>query len=239
MSIVLSNVTKKVRMGPVKLTYENLDIDIPDGARVALLGHQDAGLAAIVDLICAADAPDAGHVSRTRSISWAIPSSNFVSKHMTLAASARFLARLYETDENAYLARIRELGQFGDKLNVKAGEITNDVRSMFCLLAGICLPFDHYILTNVNVGKKTERDRVAPLIEELGRRAGLVLVGSDIKNAQYLCDRAYVFEEGKTTFYDDMEAATEHFKSIEAKDVEEDDFMGDDTEFRDLVNMDF
>src|SRR6185312_2567046 len=69
MSIELRNVTKKVRMGPVRVTYSGLDLTIPDGARMALLGRKEAGLEKIVDLICAADAPDKGYVTRTQSIS--------------------------------------------------------------------------------------------------------------------------------------------------------------------------
>lgn len=239
MSISLQNVTKKVRLGPVKLNYEGLNIEVPDGAHVALLGHKDAGLPAIVNLICGADAPDQGKVLRTQSISWAIPSSSFVAKHISLAANARFVARLYEANEEAYVAKLLELGQFGDAFNLKTDECTNEARSLFCLLAGICLPFDHYILTSVGVGKKAERERTSAMVEELGRRASLVIVGHDVDGAQRLCDRAYVFEAGRATFYDDMEAAAEHFNAIDAKDVEEDDFMGSDSELEDLVRMDF
>ena len=238
MSISLRNVTKKVRLGPVKLTYEGLNVEIADGAHVALLGHKDAGLEAIVNLICAADAPDQGTVTRSQSISWAIPSANFISKHLSLAANARFLARLYETDDEAYVARLVELGQFGKAFDVKVEECPTELRSLFCFLAGICLPFDHYILTNVSVGKKADRERTAAMVEDLGKRAGLVVVGHDLRGAQQLCDQAYVFESGRATFYSDMEAAGEHFNSIVAKDVEEDDFLGSDTELVDLVNMD-
>ncbi|HWA92671.1 MAG TPA: hypothetical protein VG889_21745 [Rhizomicrobium sp.] len=240
MSISLRNVTKKVRLGPVRLTYEGLNLEIPDGSRMALLGHKDAGLTAIVNLMCAADAPDAGYVERTQSISWSIPSASFVARHMSLAANARFLARLYETNEDAYVARIAELGQFGDEYNIMVDRCTNEARQQFCFLAGICLPFDHYILTNLNVGKKTDRERNAAMVQELGERASIVLVGANVKAAQSLCDRAYVFQDGRATFYDDMEAAAEHFASIVAKEVDEDDdFMGSDTELQDLVNMDF
>jgi capsular polysaccharide transport system ATP-binding protein len=241
MSVRLHNVTKKVRLGPVRLTYENLNIDVPDGGRVALLGHKDAGLPAIVNLMCAADAPDAGYVERTQSISWSIPSSSYIAKHLTLAANARFVARLYETDENAYCARLQELGQFGDAFNTVVDQCQNEHRSMFCFLAGICLPFDHYVLTNVNIGKKGDRERTAAMVQELSERASIVLVGQDVKNAKILCDRAYVFQDGKATFYDDMEAAGEHFASVDASNVDEDDddFMGGDSALQDLVNMDF
>ena len=239
MSIELRNVTKKVRLGPVKLTYSGLDIVIPDGARMALLGHKEAGLEAIVNVMCAADAPDRGTVTRTQSISWPIPGAGFLSRHLTLAANARFVARLYETDEEAFLARVDELGQFGETIDTRMDECPTEVRSMFCFLLGVCLPFDHYIFTGLNVGPKAERGKVSELVSGLTERAGIVLVGQDAKNAEVLCDKAYVFNEGKATYYDDMEAAIEHFGSIETREVDDDDFMGADPELEDLVRMDF
>ncbi|MBV9993093.1 MAG: ABC transporter ATP-binding protein [Alphaproteobacteria bacterium] len=239
MSIELRNVTKKVRMGHIKLTYTGLDLAIPDGARVALLGRKEAGLDAIVNLICAADAPDKGTITRTQSISWPIPGAGFLSKHLTLAANARFIARLYETNEEAFLARVAETGRFGDLINARMDECPTEMRSLFCFLIGALLPFDHYIFTGLNAGPKEDRGRIAELVGELAQRAGIVLVGQDAKNAEVLCDRAYVFNEGTATYYDDMEAAIEHFSSIEAREVDEDDFMGADPELEDLVNMDF
>jgi capsular polysaccharide transport system ATP-binding protein len=239
MSIELRNVTKRIRMGHIKLTYTGLDLTIPDGARMALLGRKEAGLDAIVNLVCAADAPDKGGVTRTQSISWPIPGASFLSKHLTLAANARFIARLYETDEEAFVARVYETGQFGDWMNTRMDEIPTEMRSLFCFLIGALLPFDHYIFTGLNVGPKEGRGRITELVGDLAQRAGIVLVGQDAKSAEALCTTAYVFNEGTATYYDDMEAAIEHFSSIESRDMDEDDFMGADPELEDLVNMDF
>lgn len=239
MSIVLANVTKKVRLGHVRVTYTDLNVVIPDGARMALLGRPEAGLDSIVDLICAADAPDAGRVTRTQSISWPIPSSHFLHKHNSLAANARFIARLYERDEEAFIRHLDEIGKFGESWDKRADQCPNDVRSLFCFLLGVSLPFDHYLLTGVNAGPRAERERNMGLIEDLAERAGIVLIGSDTKSAQALCTTAYVFNAGTAVYYDDMEAALEYFNSIEAKPVEEDDFLEGDQELQDLVGMDF
>jgi capsular polysaccharide transport system ATP-binding protein len=238
MSIELRDVMKKVRLGPIRLTYDRLNIHVPDGSHVALLGRKDAGLEAIVNLICAADAPDSGKVLRTHSISWPIPSSSFISQHLPLIANARFIARLYEADEGPYIARLDELGRFGDWFTVQVSDCPSEIRSLFCFLAGVCLPFDQYILTGLNVGPKSERDRIGAMIDELRQRAGLLLIGQDIKSAQQYCSQAYVFDKGQATYYDDMEAAAEHFNSIEEKDTD-DDFMGVDSDLESLVNVDF
>ena len=238
MSIELRDVMKKVRLGPIRLTYENLNISVPDGASVALLGRKEAGLDAITKLICAADAPDSGRVIRTHSISWPIPSASFVASHLPLVANARFIARLYEVDEKAYVARLEELGRFGDALHTVVTKCTGEIRSLFCFLCGITLPFDQYIFTSLSVGPKSERGRIGELVDDLRQRAGFLLIGQDVKAAQQYCSQAYVFDQGEATHYDDMEAAIEHFSSIEEKDVEDDGFMAD-SELEDLVNVDF
>ncbi len=171
------------------------------------------GLEAIVNLICAADAPDSGKIVRTHSIaSWPIPSSNFVSQHLPLIANARFIARLYEADEGPFLARLDELGRFGDWFTERVEDCPQEVRSLFCFLAGSACPSTNTSSPAMNVGAKSERDRIGEMIDELRQRAGLLLIGQDVKAAQQYCTQAYVFDKAEATYYDDMEAAAEAFQ---------------------------
>jgi capsular polysaccharide transport system ATP-binding protein len=238
MTIELRNVTKKVRLGAVRVTYEGLDIRVEKNSRVAFLGRKDAGLEAIVKLICAADAPDKGVVSRTHSISWPIPDGKFLQRHLSLAANARFIARLYEQDETAFLQKVTEMAEPGDFLNERGEICPKDVISRFCFSVGICLPFDHYILTGMNVGSKEDRPRFGAIVEDLAQRAGILLVCSEIKAAKQICDQAYVFDDGRATFFDDMEAAAEFFGGIASKGGDEEDFFDADPELENLVTMD-
>jgi capsular polysaccharide transport system ATP-binding protein len=239
MTIEFRDVTKKVRLGPVKLTYEGLNIRVEEHSRVAFLGNKEAGLEALVGLICAADAPDKGFVTRSHSISWAIPDSKFLSKHLTLAANARFIARLYEQNETAFLQKVAEMAMPGDFLNVRGDSCPREVLTKFCFTVGACLPFDHYILTSVNVGAKEERPRFAEVVEDLGQRAGILLVTGDVKAAKQFCDQAYVFDEGRATFFDDMEAAAEFFGSIASQGEDDQDFFDSDPELENMINTDF
>ncbi len=239
MTIEFRNVTKKVRLGSVRLTYEDLNLSIEGGAHVALLGHKEAGLEAIVKLMCAADAPDKGQVTRSHSISWPLPTSSYLSKHVSLTANANFLARLYEVDEKEFAARVAEIAGIQEFMGVNGSSIPSDVKSWFCFAVGVCLPFDQYILTGTGIGKKADRARSDEIIEDLRKRAGLILVTSQTKTAQQLCEQAYVFDQGKATFYDDIEAACEHFDSVEAEEVSDDDFMEAEPELENLVNTEF
>jgi len=242
MTLELQNVTKKVRAGSVRVTYEDLNIRIGEKAHVAFLAHAEAGIEGIIDVLCAADAPDKGSIVRNHSISWPIPGSIYVQKHISLAANARFLARLYEVDEKDYLARIAETG-LAPFMDTRIEQVPSEVKSVFAFVAGVCLPFDRYIVTKTVIGKKGFPDLADRLLNELRERAGLLLVTSSAKAAAQYCDQAYVFDQGTATFYDDMEAATEHFNSIQSKDkdrdsgdeVEEDD----DTDLQNMMALDF
>jgi capsular polysaccharide transport system ATP-binding protein len=238
MTVELHNVTKKVRAGAVRVNYENLNIRLDDKAHVAFLAHSEAGVPSIIDLFCGADAPDKGRVIRNHSISWPIPDAMYIQKHLSLSANARFLARLYEVDEKDYLTRLAETG-LTPFMDTRVDMVNADVKSMFAFVAGVCLPFDRYILTKTVVGKKGFPGLSDRLVDELRERAALLLVTSAAKTAAQYCDQAYVFDQGAATFYDDMEAATEHFNSIQSKDKdrEADDDEADEDDDSDLQNM--
>lgn len=237
MTIELRHVKKNVRAGSVRVTYEDLNIRLGEGANVAFLAHSEAGIESVLNLICGADAPDKGSIVRDHSISWPIPASAYIQRHISLAANARFLARLYEVDEKDYLAKIAETG-LAPFMNSRVDMVSGEIKTVFAFVAGVCLPFDRYIVTKTAVGKKAFPELTGRLLDDLRARASLLIVGSAVKAAAQYCDQAYVFDQGTATFYDDMEAATEHFNSIQSKDKDrEAGEEGEDEDDSDLQNM--
>lgn len=239
MTIEFKNVMKKVRLGPVRLNYHDLNLRFEQNARIAFLGQKEAGLEAIVSLICTADAPDKGRVSRTHSISWPIPSAQFLKKHLSLAANSRFIARLYEKPEDEFVAKVSEMAQIRDHYDTRGDQAPKDAVSRFLFSLGMCLEFDQYIITSMSVGDKDARARFGEILNGKLEHAGLLLVGPDIKSAQQFCDQAYVFDEGRATYFDDMEAAAEFFGGVSGKGGGEEEFFEEDSELESLVNMDF
>jgi len=175
-------------------------------------------------------------VTRTHSISWPIPWTSFIHQHASLSANARFLARLYEVDEKEYLARIAQNGLEGF-LDTRGDRLSADIRGTFAFVAGMCLPFDRYILTKTTIGQKIDPELAPRLIEEAKKRAGLLVAVSNVKQARQHCDQAYVFDQGQATFYDDMDAAAEHFNSIQSRDKDRDSEADEEDEDSDLQNM--
>jgi len=235
MTIEFRHVDKRTRKTIAPVSFKDLNFSISERGRTALLGHQGSGLDAILDLICGADAPDSGEIIRDAAISWPIPEMNFMHRHLSFEANANFIARLYGVDKASFLSRVIEMADVRDLLLERVDYCPRGVLSRFACALGVCLPFDLYVLTNTGIGEKQDRERFNAIIEEIGQKSGILLAMSNGKAAQQFCDKAFVLDAGRMVYYDDIEAAVEHFQSIDSKlpqDTEA-EFMDEPEEERD------
>jgi capsular polysaccharide transport system ATP-binding protein len=220
MIVEFQGVRKRTRKTIRPVVFDNLNFRIEDGAHVAFLGHVDSGLDSLLDLICGADAPDAGFVRRGRKISWPIPDTGFMHKHRSIGASTQFIAQLYEVEPRAYFEKVVELAGLQEFVGERLDHCPRSALSRLAFALGACLPFEVFILTNTKFGDKTEGDRIGDHMRDLIRSRGLLLATSQGKAALEYCDSAYVLDSGTAVYYDDMEAAIEHLDSIEPKRAE-------------------
>jgi capsular polysaccharide transport system ATP-binding protein len=213
MSIEFKNVSIRTRRTLTPVLLENLNIRLAKGDHVAFLSPS-AALRALIGVISGAKAPDGGTVVRNDTISWPIPGSGFLHKHLNFIANARFVARLYGVDQAPYLAKVLDLARIVDLAEERIDHCPKDAVARFSFALGACLPFDMYLLTTTKIGNKRDSERYAELIADLGRDAGLLIATSSGKAIRDFCDQAYVFDRGRAHHYTDVEAAAEHMARI-------------------------
>ncbi len=218
--IELRNVSVRTRgtINPVTLTDINLRVET--GQRVAILSPKSGGVSLILDVICGANAPFSGSITRTGRISWPIPSGAFFHRHQTYVANARFFARLYEVDQNSYISDVLDLAEVGDLAHEQIGRCPKSTTARFAFALGACLSFDMYLLTSTNIGEKKQRERYQERIEEMAARNGLIVASSSAKAAQAFCDRAYVLDPAGSVYYEEMDAAAEHLARLSKRGEE-------------------
>jgi capsular polysaccharide transport system ATP-binding protein len=217
MSIDLIGVTHRVQTGRSarRLEFRDINMHIEDRQRVALLGKKGDELDELVNMICGAVVPSRGHVVISSEISWPIGETGFMSNGSTLATNLRFVARIYETDDGEYADRVGEVAEIQKFWNEKLGACSKDIKWRFAFALGVCLPFDIYIFQTTEPSDKTYRERCQAIVEELGREYGLLLPTTKGEVAQKFCDRAFVLDGGKVTYYEDIEAAIAHLDRLE------------------------
>jgi capsular polysaccharide transport system ATP-binding protein len=218
-------------IAPTALTNVNLRIEERD--RLALLSPSKATLKLILDTLCAANAPDAGSIIRTSSISWPIPSNGFFHKHQTFVANARFIAHLYEMDQRTFIPNVIELAGVQDLADERLDHCPSTAVSRFAFALGIALPFDIYLLTSTGAGDKKDRQKYSDMVAELANRSGLVVATANGKAAKSFCDKGYVLDPAGCTLYDNMDAALEHLDRLikrTTKSADEEEEMAEDEE---------
>ncbi|HKO20298.1 MAG TPA: hypothetical protein VJU82_15585, partial [Acidobacteriaceae bacterium] len=209
MPIELKNICARTRgtLSPVSLN--NLTMRIESDQHVAILSTNKARLSMLVDVICGANAPDAGSVICDCRLSWPLPAAKFLHDHLTFVANARFIARLYEVDQRSFIERVIDLAGVADLAHERVSYCPKAAVSRFSFALGACLPFDTYLFTSTSVGEKDDYEKYKEVIAGLGQRSGLLLATSSGKVAQPFCDRAYIVEENGAVYYDDIDAAIE------------------------------
>lgn len=213
MSIEFRNVSIRTRKTLNPVTLRNINIRVGSRDRVALLAPR-AATSVLLGVISGATPPDAGAVVRNSTVSWPIPGSGFLHKHRNFVTNARFIARLYEVDQEPFISKVIETARLGDLAWERVSLCPKDAVARFSFALGICLPFEMYLFTSTKVGDKRDSQRYADLISDLGRTSGLLVVAGSVKSAREFCDQAYVFDGGRAHYYRDMDAAGEHMARI-------------------------
>lgn len=214
MSLELRNVTVRTRGTITPVSLKNLNLRIEDHDHVALLGPASSGLDVVLDVICGSDAPERGSVVRSSSISWPIPKAQFLHRHQTFIANARFIARLYEVDQASFIEKVIAMAKVEDIAEERVDHCPGKAASRFAFCLGACLPFGIYLFTSTSIGEKEDREEYAEIIADLGSRSGLVIATSNAKYAQPYCESAFVLDPAGAVYYEDMDAAVEHLQRI-------------------------
>ena len=202
-----------------RIEFRDLNMHIEGRQRVALLGTRAGGLDELLNIICGAVVPARGNVVITSEISWPIGEMGFLASDSSLVTNLRFVSRIYEIDEDEYRARMTEVGELGEVWNETFGTCSREIKWRYAFALGVCLPFDIYIFDSLQPLDKDYREKSQAIVEQLGNECGILLATGDGDIARQFCDRAFVLDDGKATYYEDMEAAVAHFDDIEEQVV--------------------
>jgi capsular polysaccharide transport system ATP-binding protein len=216
MSIDLVNVSHstKPRRSSKRIELRGVNMHIEPGQRVGILGKKGTGIDELLSIMCGAVYPARGNVKRSSEMSWPIGDSSFLSPDVTLAANLRFVARIYETNDEAYARRVAEVAEIEGHWDEKFGGVPKDVKARFAFGLGVCLPFDIYLFDSADIGDKNYRERAQEIISDLGHAYGIILATSRGEAALQHCDRGYVLDAGTITYYEDIEAAVAHLERL-------------------------
>jgi capsular polysaccharide transport system ATP-binding protein len=210
--IRLENLSKTFVMeGKRKVVLQDVNLEFPSGTAVALLGRNGAGKSTLLQIIAGTMDPTSGRIVSTGTISWPVGFAGSFHPELTGAQNTRFIARIYGADTDELVDFVEDFAGLGMHFCLPLKTYSSGMRSRLAFGVSMGIPFDTYLVDEVtSVGDASFRAKSAQVFHARMEHAGAFVVSHSMGMIRDLCDVAVVLENGKLTYYEDIEAAIHH-----------------------------
>lgn len=198
-----------------KVVIDNLNLTLPQGKSIALLGRNGAGKSTLLQLIAGTLKPDAGQVVSTGSISWPVGFAGSFHADLTGAQNVRFIARVYGVDTDALVDFVEKFAEIGEHFHVPVRSYSSGMRSRLAFGTSMGIRFDIYLVDEVTaVGDQQFRRKSRQVFRERMVDASAILVTHNMPEVREFCDEGLVLEDGKITHFTDLDEAIAYHKLL-------------------------
>lgn len=210
--ISIENLHKSFRTpGGRKIVAENITTIFPTGVSVGLLGRNGTGKSTLMEMIGGTIRPDSGKINVTGTVSWPVGFAGSFHPDMTGAQNTRFIGRVYGVDTDELLDFVADFAELSNHFHVPVRHYSAGMKSRLAFGVSIGIPFDTYLVDEVtSVGDATFRRKSRQVFMDRMERAGAVVVTHAMGQVRQLCQAGAVLEDGRLTYYDDVEEAIDH-----------------------------
>lgn len=203
------NLTKSFWVGRErKVVIDNLDMVLPSGRSLALLGRNGAGKSTLLRLIAGTMRPDRGRVTSDGSISWPVGFGGSFHPQLTGVQNVRFIARIYGVDTDHLVAFVEDFADLGKHFYMPVRSYSSGMRSRLTFGASMGIRFDTYLVDEVTaVGDAAFREKSRTVFRERMKASSAILVSHEMGQIREFCDAGIVLNNGTLRYFDDLEIA--------------------------------
>jgi capsular polysaccharide transport system ATP-binding protein len=199
----------------VRRVLDDISFEVQEGEKIAVLGRNGSGKSTLVRLIGGVEFPTSGVIRRDMSLSWPLGLNSGISSVMTGAASARFIARLYNRDEKDVLAFVDDFAELGRQLFLPLEAYSSGMQARLMFALSMSVDFECYLIDEVlAVGdQRFHRKCHEELFVKRAHRA-MILVSHDQRVVREYCRTALVLKEGRGRVFQDLELALRIYETL-------------------------
>lgn len=201
--------------GVYRPVFRNLNLHVPTGQSLALLGGNGAGKSTLLKTVSGVMRPDSGEIITDGTISFTVGYSGSFHSDMTGLQNTRFIARLYGVDTDELVDFVEDFAEIGEYFHLPLRMYSSGMKSRLAFGISMGLRFDTYIIDEATAtGDKGFREKARILFRNRMKDASAIVVTHRTSEVRRLCDAAVVLYKGKVEVYDDIEDALERHKEI-------------------------
>lgn len=209
--IRFENVSKTYRTrGLTNEVFSNVNFTLSRRESLGICGANGAGKSTLMRVLAGIEQPTGGRVVRNMRTSWPIGLASCFEMSMTGADNARFIARIYQKDEEEVIAYVDEFARLGVFMNQPVTTYSSGMASRLAFGVSLAVEFDCYIIDEVTaVGDTRFRRRCEQELLQRRDTGAMIMTSHNPGELEKYCNRGAVLFGGTLTLYDTIGEAVE------------------------------
>jgi capsular polysaccharide transport system ATP-binding protein len=207
--IRFENLTKSFWLrGERKVVIDDLNLTLPTGRSLALLGRNGAGKSTLLQMIAGTMRPDSGRIVSDGTLSWPVGFGGSFHGELTGAQNVRFIARIYGVDTGELCDFVEDFAELGKSFHMPVRSYSSGMRSRLTFGASMGIHFDTYLVDEVTaVGDAVFRRKSRAVFVDRMKYSSAIMVSHSMNQLREFCDSGIVLENGQMQYFDDLEDA--------------------------------
>jgi capsular polysaccharide transport system ATP-binding protein len=201
--------------GQSKIVADNISVDFEPGKVIGLLGRNGAGKSSLLRMVAGTMRQDSGTIDVEGTVSWPVGFAGSFHKDLTGAQNTKFLARIYGVDTEELREYVEDFSELGPQFYLPVRTYSSGMRSRLAFGLSMGIKFDVYLVDEVtSVGDAAFRKKSMRVFRDRMESSGALLVTHNLRVISNVCDAACILDEGRLSYFDDVEEAIELHRSM-------------------------
>lgn len=195
-------------MGPWVL--QGVNLTIPSGVSVGLVGGNGAGKSTLLRIIGGVDYPSKGHVRRHCKVSWPMGFGGGLQGSMTGRQNTKFVARIHGMDRDIprILSQVQEFAEIGAAFDAPIKTYSSGMKSRLQFGLSLAFDFDVYISDEVTAaGDRAFQAKAAKAFKDKVGQASVIMVSHSEGTLKEFCQAGVWLHQGHAHWFDHIDDA--------------------------------
>jgi capsular polysaccharide transport system ATP-binding protein len=201
--------------GDYRPVIRNLNLHLPSGKSLALLGRNGAGKSTLLSIIAGTMRPDTGRIISDGSISFTVGFAGSFHGDMTGAQNTRFVARVYGVDTDELTAFVEDFAEIGEHFNMPVRTYSAGMRSRLAFGISMGIKFDTYLIDEATAtGDARFRRKSSEVFRTRMSQSSAIMVSHSMADIRNFCDAGLVLHDGGIEVFDNVEDAIKRHEAL-------------------------
>jgi len=191
---------------------KDINLEIPTGISVGLIGGNGAGKSTLLRLISGMDAPTKGEITRDCSVSWPVGLTGGFQGSMTGRQNVKFVARVHGRDDDIskVIKFVEEFAEIGQSFDEPVKTYSSGMRSRLSFGLSLAFDFDVFLSDEATaVGDRAFKAKASRAFKQKVQGSSLIIVSHSEGILKDLCQAGIWLDKGKAYWFNDINHAIE------------------------------